>query len=111
MLVIIGLIGAIVGINLVGVSDKARRQQTEASMKQIVAALKLYRGVHGSYPVGTGPGSLDVLVADNLLEESPMDGWNRPFEYYSAGVAYEIRSLGSDVETDADDVVEVTKHQ
>jgi general secretion pathway protein G len=111
VLVIIGLIGAIVTVNLVGVSDQARAQQTEASMKTIAQALKMYRGTHGSYPIGTGVGSLDVLVVENLLEESPVDGWNRPFEYYSAGVQYEIRSLGSDLESDADDIIEVTKHQ
>ncbi len=111
VLVIIGLIGAIVTVNLVGVSDKARIKQTEASMEQVVAALKLYRSEHGSYPIGTGQGALDVLVAENLLEESPVDGWNRPFEYYSGGVRYQIISLGPDLESDADDIIEETKHQ
>lgn len=115
VLIIIGLIGSIVAFNVVGAAEKARKQQTEASMKTIQAALKMYNGQYGTYPQGIGVGGINVLVTENLIEADNLsDGWGRDFEYYSpsaSGADYELVSLGKDgVESD-DDIIIYPAHQ
>lgn len=81
VLVIIAVLGAIVGFNLIGAADNAKKQATEASMKTIKAALTQYRVQYNSYPpTGTG---LQTLVQERMLSDTPKDGWGRDFEYYS----------------------------
>ncbi len=115
VLIIIGLIGSIVAFNVVGAAKEARRKQTEASMRTIEAALKMYHGRYGSYPQGIGIGGVEVLVVENLLEAgSVQDGWGREFQYYSPTMSdadYELISLGDDgIESD-DDIVFYPGHQ
>lgn len=114
VLIIIGLIGSIVAFNLVGIGQKARIQSTEASMKQIKAALKMYHGRYGSYPTGIGAQALDALVTENLLDPGLLDGWGRAFDYYapaSNGAEYELISYGPDgVDSTEDDIVMYPDH-
>ena len=112
VLVIIGLIGAIVGINLVGAAQEARIKTTKATMQNIQAALTLYHGTNGSYP--SAAGSLSQLVSSNALQlaTSPLDAWNREILFYSDGVDYRLISLGPDgLQDTQDDIVLTPQHQ
>lgn len=109
VLIIIGLIGSIVAFNLVGIGKKARIQSTEASMKQIMAALKMYHGSYGYYPAAVGPDAIQALVNENLIDPPVQDGWGREFDFYSPasnGAAYELISAGPDgIDATEDDIV------
>ena len=112
VLVIIGLIGAIVGINLVGAAEEARIRTTKATLQNIQSALKMYYGSNGFYP--TSSGDLTVLVQQNILQlgSAPLDAWSTPIELYSDGVDYTVRSLGKDKTADTeDDLVVQPDHQ
>jgi general secretion pathway protein G len=115
VLIIIGLIGSIVAINLVGVGEKARKQQTQASMKNIKAALKMYHGAYGSYPQAMGSAAMQALVDERFIEgDNLQDAWGMPFDYYAPaanGAAYELISYGPD-KTDGteDDLYEYPEH-
>jgi general secretion pathway protein G len=112
VLVIIGLIGAIVGINLVGAAQKARIQTTTTTLKNIQSALTIYHGSNGSYPQSAG--SLMQLVQSNTLQlaATPVDAWNREILFYSDGVNYRLSSVGPDgIEDTEDDIVVVPEHQ
>lgn len=112
VLVIIGLIGAIVGINLVGAAKKAREQTTQATLKNIQAALTMFHGTNGSYPQSAG--SLSALVQQNVLQltTNPVDAWNREILFYSDGVNYQLISVGADgIEDTADDIIVLPEHQ
>lgn len=103
VLVIIGLIGAIVGINLVGAAEEARIRTTKATLQNIQSALKLYYGTNGFYPSANG--DLTVLVQQNILQlgSEPVDAWSTRIELFSNGTEYTIRSLGKDKTADTED--------
>ncbi len=115
VLIIIGLIGSIVAFNLVGIGQSARVQQTEASMEQIQAALKMYHGRYGSYPSSMGTTALQALIEERILESGDLhDAWQTPFDYYSPasnGAAYELISYGPDKIGDTeDDIIIYPEH-
>ena len=110
VLIIIGLIGSIVAFNLVGIGNKARIQQTNASMKNIQTALKMYQGAYGFYPQAMGTSSLQALIDERFLESGLNDAWGMPFDYYSPasnGATYELISYGPDKTDGTDDDIYV----
>ena len=108
VLLIMSTLVTIVVVNVVGRGEKARRQTTGISMKQIEAGVKEYHVDNGYYPV-TAEGGLALLEPD-YLERIPRDGWGRPFQYYSPtldeNIPYEIISAGPDgsFETQQDNI-------
>lgn len=103
VLVIIGVLGGIVAINLVGAADKAKEDASIEKMRQIRSALALYRTQYNEYPPS---GQLDVLLQQNIVTRSGLlDAWNRPFEYMSpAGdFAFVIISAGRDGRLETED--------
>ncbi len=105
VLVIIGIIGSIVGYNLIGMADKAKIDATRQSMGVVQGALKSYYIEYSAYPP---TGLLQTLVDSKRLEKMPMDAWNRPFEYYSPTTSYpySIVSAGPDGQTQTPDDIE-----
>lgn len=96
VIVIIGVLGAIVGLNLVGAAERAKRDASIASMRTIQQALKMYHARYSAYPPTVM--GFQTLVNENILASIPKDGWDRPFEYYSPGPNsfYLIVSYGAD---------------
>lgn len=98
VLVIIGILGTILTINVVGATDRARINSTEATMKSIQGALKLYYARYSNYPaMDVG---LEAVRMENLITEEIKDSWGNLFDYYSPAdqYAYEIISAGKDQE-------------
>lgn len=70
--------------------DRARQIQTMARMRQIHDYIVLYREDHGS-----DPASLEILARKySAGREAAVDGWRRPFFYYTTGDGYVLASFG-----------------
>ncbi len=113
VLIIIAGLAYIVGTNVIGRLDEARKEQTKIQIKQIESALKLFKIDNGFYPE-TQQG-LDALVnppsvgripqryaSDGYLEghKVPLDQWGNEFIYVGPDQtqdgSFEIISPGPD---------------
>jgi general secretion pathway protein G len=113
VLIIIAGLAYIVGTNVIGRLDEARKEQTKIQIKQIESALKLFKIDNGFYPE-TQQG-LDALVtpptvgrtpqryaSDGYLEggKVPLDQWGNQFIYIGPDQtqdgSFEIISPGPD---------------
>ncbi|MCW5893809.1 MAG: type II secretion system major pseudopilin GspG [bacterium] len=108
VMVIIGLLMALVGPNLIGRSEKAKVQSAAIQIERLGTVLDTYRLDVGRYP--TTQEGLQVLVVRPMgidrwdgpylnKGEVPMDPWGRPYQYRSPGEGgrpYDLWSLGAD---------------
>lgn len=113
VLIIIAGLAYIVGTNVIGRLDEARKEQTKIQIKQIESALKLFKIDNGFYPE-TQQG-LDALVTpptvgriphryatDGYLEgrKVPLDQWGNEFIYVGPDQtqdgSFEVISPGPD---------------
>ncbi|MBF0288421.1 MAG: type II secretion system major pseudopilin GspG [SAR324 cluster bacterium] len=107
VIIILGLLATLVGVNMLPAVDDAKIKTTEVNIRTLEAALKLYRLHTSTYP-STEQG-LKALkekpevgkVPDNwsgpyLEKNLPKDGWDRDFKYKGDGQSYEILSYGAD---------------
>lgn len=105
VIVIIGLITAIVVINVLPSQDKARVEKAAADIATLQQALELYRLEYSRYP--TVEQGLDALVNPtdaagakraSFIRNLPQDPWNHPYQYVVPGErgAYDLYSLGAD---------------
>ena len=117
---IIGLVMAIIGVNVMDSLDEAKQKTAMTQMKVFEEALDHFRRDSGYYP-STEQG-LTALIekpsigrvpkrypANGYLngDKVPDDPFNCPYQYYSPGLQghrYEIYSLGSDCEEGGEDV-------
>lgn len=108
VIMILGLLSALVVPNLVGQSDKARRDIVCIQMETISESLKMFRADYGAYPqMDEG---LNALVANpdstkyknypngGYLDSksTPKDSWGTEFVYLLDGGNFDIVSLGAD---------------
>jgi general secretion pathway protein G len=111
-LVIVGIMSAVVAINLVGKADEARRVRTQSQLVNLKTALIEYQGQQGAYP--TEAQGLEALIREPTVppvprrfppggyldsREVPLDGWDRPFLYLQPGrdgLPFEVISFGAD---------------
>ncbi len=102
VIVIMGILGGILTINLVGAADKAKVAATQSSMKTIKSALTMYYTQYSEYPP---TGSLDILHAENLIKKEMIDSWGMLFDYYSPtqNAAFAIISAGPDKQFETED--------
>ena len=105
---IIGLLMAVVGLNVNKRLDEARVETTKNQIRQLGLILDDFKRVCGRYP--TLEQGLDALIKKENAGDCknydpagyiqggklPEDAWNHDFIYTSDGVKYEIKSLGSD---------------
>lgn len=108
VMVIIGLLMALVGPNLIGRSEKAKVQSAAIQIERLGTVLDTYRLDVGRYP--TSQEGLQVLVVRPMgidrwdgpylnKGELPVDPWGRPYQYRSPGEGgrpYDLWSLGAD---------------
>ena len=106
-MVIIGLLMALVGPNLIGRSEKAKAQAAAMQIERLGTVLDTFRLDVGRYP--TTQEGLQVLVqrpmgvdrwdGPYINKGVPKDPWDRPYLYRSPGEAgrpYDLYSLGAD---------------
>ena len=107
VMVIIGLLMALVGPNLIGRSEKAKSQAAAMQIERLGTVLDTFRLDVGRYP--TTQEGLQVLVqrpmgvdrwdGPYINKGVPKDPWDRPYIYRSPGEAgrpYDLFSYGAD---------------
>ncbi|MDF3130840.1 type II secretion system major pseudopilin GspG [Kiritimatiellaeota bacterium B1221] len=111
-LVIIGIMGAVVAVNLSGTVDDAKVKSTTAQIDNLAGQVNLYKIQQGNFP--TQQQGLEVLVREPTTAplaknypkggyiqslEVPLDAWDRPYIYLIPGrqdQPFEILSYGAD---------------
>lgn len=105
VIVIIGLITAIVAINVLPSQDKARVEKARADIASLEQALELYHLENAHYPsVEEGvallaqPGAPGAARKEPYIRTLPNDPWSRPYQYVAPGQTkpYDLYSLGAD---------------
>jgi general secretion pathway protein G len=109
VLVILGLLAAVVGRNVMQDIEKGRRKTTMANLKIMHQAVQQFKMDTGRYP--TEEEGLNALVAQPTdvqgwqsggyldTTEIPLDGWRNPFIYElypESGKPFVIKSFGAD---------------
>lgn len=116
VVVILGVLAGLVGINVFQNVDKANVKATRSDLKTVAQALDLYKLDNFVYP--TTEQGLDALInkpdsARNYPQGGylkkkgvPTDPWGRPYEYVSPGESgpYDLYSLGADGQEGGEDV-------
>ena len=112
VIVIIGLLAALVGTNVIGHIDKAKVTTTRAQIKNLHDAVNLYKLDTGRYPdslldLVEPPADVSNWNEDGYLEGTlvlPLDAWNGDFYYEYPGQygKFDIWSLGADHEEGGD---------
>ena len=94
VVMILGLIAGMVGINVVAAAARARVDRTKTDLQAIQGGLDLYKARHGKYPdTGTG---LKALVDEGILPRTPKDSWDNDFLYMVEGGKAVVKSYGED---------------
>jgi general secretion pathway protein G len=107
VIVIIGLIAAVVAINVLPAQDTARIGKSKADLGAIEQALEMYRLSNGRYPTmeeglsaltqrATGP---NVTQTEPFLRRLSNDPWGRAYIYVQPGQdgrPFDLYSLGAD---------------
>jgi len=110
VILLIGLVSAIVAINVLPSLDRGRTEKARSDIAQLESGLELFRIDFGRYPSmeeglaalaapparDAGPGA--ERPQPYLRGALPNDPWGRPYAYVVPGPlgAYEIFSLGAD---------------
>lgn len=103
VLAIIGILVAMVAVNITGAGSRAKTKTTKAALEVVGAAVKDYHLNHSSYPP-----SLDVLYTAKFLDsgKSKNDAWDSPFLYEPRGRGEEkftLLSAGEDKQPGTED--------
>jgi len=96
VIVIIGLLAAVVVVNVMPAVDRAAQTRVKADLDQIEMAIDQYRLENMRYP--SGQEGLNALVPQ-YIKRLPTDPWNNPYVYVTPGpngAPYRIASLGAD---------------
>jgi len=106
VIVIIGLVTAVVVINVLPSQDKARTEKARADIRVIEQALELYRMDYSRYPAMEHglqallepPQREGAGAQEAYIRRLPNDPWGRPYEYVIPGAhgAVDIYTLGAD---------------
>lgn len=116
VITILGLIAAMVTVNVMGRLEKAKLDTARTQMKSVEQAMEQYRLDSGNYPsTEQGLKALVEAPADSKRFQPggylkggkvPLDPWRHDFSYVSPGTQghpYEITSSGPDGQEGTDD--------
>lgn len=103
VLVIIGIVAAMVVINVASRPDEARVSRVNIDVKTLSGALAMYRLDNGDYPT-TAQGLKALHVPPNppppawrpYVQDAPKDPWGNDYAYENLGGSFRITSLGRD---------------
>jgi general secretion pathway protein G len=115
VIVIIGLVTAIVVINVLPSQDTARIEKARADIRVLEQALELYRLDYARYP--SMEQGLEALLSppeespqagarEAYIRRLPNDPWGRPYEYVAPGEhgPFDLYTLGADAQEGGDGV-------
>ncbi len=107
VMVIIGLLVALVGPNLIGQGEKAKVKAARAQIEMLGTSLDTFRLDVGRYPttqeglaaLRQRPFGTDRWDGPYLKKDIPRDPWDHPYNYRSPGEGgrpYDLLSYGAD---------------
>ena len=97
VVIIIGILATVVVGKFGGMGDRARRNATRMSIKNIGVAVEAYEMEVGKFPVSLQDLTQATDERGALLTAVPVDAWGTEFQYKKTGdFSYEIRSAGPD---------------
>lgn len=107
---ILGIIAGIIGINVIGALDDAKRDTANVQMKNISDALELYKIKFSRYPT-TAEGLVALSKPPEgkkpLMDDIPKDPWGADYIYVQPGqhnpAKFDIQSKGQDGVSDTED--------
>jgi general secretion pathway protein G len=107
VLAIMGILMAVVAINLLGGGERAKITATKASLKTIKTQLSGYYLEHSSPP----PDLMTLVTVTKVLEQGKLkDGWGMDFMYDPAGPTtdrpYYLGSTGPDKKAGTNDDID-----
>jgi len=102
VVIIIGLIGTAVAVNVMGRLSEAKVQTAKSDLVKIADAIDQYKMMRNTYP--TGEEALDVLIREKFLKANKdgkiKDPWGKDYIYLYPGQAhadaYDVKSYGAD---------------
>ena len=107
VVVILGILGAVVVPQLMSRPDQARLEAARTDLKNLAAALDVYRLDNFQYP--SSEQGLEALVSrpngfpepknyspDGYIKKLPTDPWGSPYIYERSDTNYVLFSLGAD---------------
>jgi len=102
VVIIIGLIGTAVAVNVMGRLGEAKVSTAKSDIAKIADAIDQYKMMRNDYP--TGEQALDVLIREKFLKANKdgkiKDPWGREYIYLYPGQvhadAYDVKSYGAD---------------
>lgn len=115
VIVIIGLVTAIVVINVLPAQDTARIEKARADIRLLEQALELYRLDYARYPsMDLGLSALmeppaeggGAAARESYIRRMPNDPWGQPYEYVIPGEhgPFDVYTLGADAQEGGDGV-------
>jgi general secretion pathway protein G len=102
VVIIIGLIGTAVAVNVIGRLNEAKVQTAKSDITKIADAIDQYKMMRNDYP--TGEQALDVLIREKFLKANKdgkiKDPWGKEYIYLYPGQthtdSYDVKSYGAD---------------
>jgi general secretion pathway protein G len=102
VVIIIGLIGTAVAVNVIGRLNEAKVQTAKSDIAKIADAIDQFKMMRNDYP--TGEQALDVLIREKFLKANKdgkiKDPWGKEYIYLYPGQthtdAYDVKSYGAD---------------
>ena len=112
VMVIIGLLVALVGPNVMGRAEKAKPQAARVQIENLARALAMFKLAVGRYPpeedglavVRQAPSGVDRWDGPYLRKRVPKDPWDRAYVYRRSGKGFEVLSYGADGATGGSNV-------
>lgn len=107
---ILGIIAGIIGINVIGALDDAKKDTAKVQIKNISDALELYKIKFSRYPTtAEGLGALEKPPEGKkpLMDSIPKDPWANDYLFVSPGqhnpAKFDLASKGPDGQGDSED--------
>jgi len=102
VVIIIGLIGTAVAVNVIGRLNEAKVQTAKSDLAKIADSLDQYKMMRNTYP--SGEEGLDVLIREKFLKANKdgkiKDPWGKDYIYLYPGQAhadsFDVKSYGAD---------------
>jgi general secretion pathway protein G len=102
VVIIIGLIGTAVAVNVFGNLAEAKVRTAKTDLAKIAEAVDTYKVLRGRYP--TTEEGLNLLIQEKILKPNKngkiLDPWDHEYIYLSPGQAhpdaYDVKTYGAD---------------
>jgi general secretion pathway protein G len=102
VVIIIGLIGTAVAVNVIGRLNEAKVQTAKSDITKIADAIDQYKMMRNDYP--TGEQALDVLIREKFLKANKdgtlKDPWEQEYVYLYPGQvhpdSFDVKTYGAD---------------